>query len=245
MGSIAFGRHIDDGAFSEPDLDLLRALGPHIRRAVSINRLLDYHAIRAATFEAVLESVGSVVVLVDRALRVIHVNRAGREALEMRAPLFVRQGVLQLADRRAAMRLAEAVEAVEQRAGGLEQRIAIPLRTTGGEAFVIHVLPIQPRQLGTLVPPSAVAALFLASAASPAPPPIAAFAELYDLTPAEARIAELIAEGLAPAEIAGRIGAAPATVRTHLLRVFQKSGVSRQGDLAVRIRAFAGPASTA
>jgi DNA-binding CsgD family transcriptional regulator len=61
--------------------------------------------------------------------------------------------------------------------------------------------------------------------------PADALTLLYDLTPAESRIFELIADGQALSDIAVVLGIAPSTVKTHLLRVFDKTGCRRQADL--------------
>lgn len=53
------------------------------------------------------------------------------------------------------------------------------------------------------------------------------------LTLSEARVAALIGAGLSPRDIAGKLGLAEETVRTALKRVFSKTGVSRQSELAV------------
>jgi DNA-binding CsgD family transcriptional regulator len=66
---------------------------------------------------------------------------------------------------------------------------------------------------------------------SPPALPGDALALLYDLTPAELRVFELIATGTTQPEIAHRLGIAPSTVKTHLLRVFAKTGCGRQADL--------------
>jgi DNA-binding CsgD family transcriptional regulator len=54
---------------------------------------------------------------------------------------------------------------------------------------------------------------------------------LYGLTPAEARIAELLVGGATPAQVATELGLRGSTVKTHLLRVYEKTGVHRQSDL--------------
>jgi DNA-binding CsgD family transcriptional regulator len=54
---------------------------------------------------------------------------------------------------------------------------------------------------------------------------------LFDLTPAEARLAALIAAGDAPVPAAAKLGITPSTARSVLKRVFQKTGVSRQAEL--------------
>jgi DNA-binding CsgD family transcriptional regulator len=58
-----------------------------------------------------------------------------------------------------------------------------------------------------------------------------ALALLYDLTPAEARIFELVCTGRTQAEISFELGIGRSTVKTHLLRVFEKTGCKRQLDL--------------
>lgn len=53
----------------------------------------------------------------------------------------------------------------------------------------------------------------------------------FELTPAEARLAKLIAEGERLDSIANRLGISVHTARTHLKRVFEKTGVERQAEL--------------
>jgi DNA-binding CsgD family transcriptional regulator len=51
-------------------------------------------------------------------------------------------------------------------------------------------------------------------------------------TPAEARLAALVGSGLSPRESAEKLGITEETARTVLKRVFSKTGVSRQSELA-------------
>jgi DNA-binding CsgD family transcriptional regulator len=55
---------------------------------------------------------------------------------------------------------------------------------------------------------------------------------LFDLTPAEARVANAIANGQGLPEIALRSGISYGTARTHMKRVLGKMGVSRQTQVA-------------
>ncbi|MCY3736556.1 MAG: helix-turn-helix transcriptional regulator [Gemmatimonadaceae bacterium] len=58
------------------------------------------------------------------------------------------------------------------------------------------------------------------------------------LTPAEARIAILLAENRTPRQIAAATGRAYSTVRTHLKHIFAKLGVSRQVEVAQLVLAL-------
>ena len=53
----------------------------------------------------------------------------------------------------------------------------------------------------------------------------------FKLTPAEARTLERLLNGSTPTEIAGELGVALPTVRTHLSNIFAKTGAARQADL--------------
>jgi DNA-binding CsgD family transcriptional regulator len=78
---------------------------------------------------------------------------------------------------------------------------------------------------------NAVAALFVAPASLPPRIPTDTLVLIYDLTPAESRVLELVCEGATQEAIADALGIARSTVKTHLLHVFEKTGCSRQVDL--------------
>lgn len=56
-------------------------------------------------------------------------------------------------------------------------------------------------------------------------------ATIYGLSPAQKQVAALIAEGLSLTDIAERMGITPNTARTHLSRIFDKTGVHTQPAL--------------
>lgn len=61
-----------------------------------------------------------------------------------------------------------------------------------------------------------------------------ALGDVFGLTPTQARVAVLLAEGLTAAQIGLRLGVALSTVRTHLRQVLGRLGANRQAD-AVRL----------
>jgi DNA-binding CsgD family transcriptional regulator len=54
---------------------------------------------------------------------------------------------------------------------------------------------------------------------------------LFDLTPAEAKIAALLAEGQSIITITDELSISESTAKTHLRRIFEKTGTSRQAEL--------------
>jgi DNA-binding NarL/FixJ family response regulator len=66
--------------------------------------------------------------------------------------------------------------------------------------------------------------------------PIAAVAEVEDLSPREREILELLANGLPNKEIAGRMGVADGTVRWHLRHIYHKLHVRSRTEAALKFR---------
>ncbi|ALO99628.1 Putative transcriptional regulator [Streptomyces hygroscopicus subsp. limoneus] len=64
-----------------------------------------------------------------------------------------------------------------------------------------------------------------------------AWAERYDLTPREAEVTRLAAEGLSNQRIGWQLGMSHRTVASHLSRVFAKTGVSSRKHLPAALRA--------
>jgi DNA-binding CsgD family transcriptional regulator len=120
--------------------------------------------------------------------------------------------------------------------------VAVPLTGRDGERYVSHVLPLTAgarRRAG--MSHAAVAAVFVRKASIEAPSPPETIARHYSLTPTELRVLLVNVEVGGVAETADALGIAAATVKTHLHRVFGKTGVNRQADLVKLVAGFANP----
>jgi DNA-binding CsgD family transcriptional regulator len=60
-------------------------------------------------------------------------------------------------------------------------------------------------------------------------------AELYELTPAEGRLLNLILDDCGLFEAAERLGVSRNTARTHMKRIYVKTGTRRQAELVRRL----------
>ncbi len=232
IGNVAFGRHGSAGPIRSGEIDGLRLLAPHLRRAVVIGNLFEMKAIEAATLGSALDALASPMVLVDDSLGIIHANAAARQMLAARTPIRSDSGALTLPAAVSHGALARAVRDAAGDAIALGAKgIGIPAPGPDDNPYVVHVLPLKPGEMRRGIAPRVAAALFVTSAGATPRLPADALALLFDLTPAETRVFELIVAGKTRSEIADTLGIAQSTLKTHLLRLFDKTGSSRQADL--------------
>jgi DNA-binding CsgD family transcriptional regulator len=228
LANIAFSLHKSRPTAPEAALEELRLLAPHLRRAATISRILEREATRAATFEAALDAAGSGAVLVRGDMEIVHANATAETMLRSGDPIRSSGGRLRLINELVPGHLETAVQAAAAGAAAIGRRgIGIPARRRDGSPLVTHVMPLEAR-LGTRS--SADAVVFLADGGAE-PLPTDRLSLLFGLTPAETRVFEMAASGSSPDQMAERLGIAPSTVRTHLQRVYEKTGRHRQAEL--------------
>ena len=238
-------RHERDGAVDDQARRRMRLIAPHVRRSVLAGRLIDLETAKTATYADVLDSIGAGVFLVDAGARIIHANIAGQVMLEAGDFLRTVDGRLAAGDSETNKTLRGTFAGNGDEAVGIKG-IAVPLITRSGEHYVAQVLPLtasKPRCASIIRP--AVAALFVHKAALQAATLPKAIAKSYRLTPAELRVLLAIVELGSVPEVARALGVASSTVRTHILRLYKKTGTGRQTDLVKLVVGFRNPLADA
>ncbi|MGI8570275.1 MAG: helix-turn-helix transcriptional regulator [Methylocella sp.] len=143
-----------------------------------------------------------------------------------------------LKDRSADNLLRDAIAAIDV-AGGSSVR-SFPVRDTGAEAMMVaHVVPIRLSARDIFV--RCAAALVLTPVTLPQAPPVELVQSLFDLTPAEARVARSLASGKTVEDIATDGGTSANTIRTHVRGVLEKTGCNRQVDIVALLTAISSP----
>ncbi|GAC1437623.1 MAG: hypothetical protein NVS1B11_01780 [Terriglobales bacterium] len=97
------------------------------------------------------------------------------------------------------------------------------------EALQLLVSPIRARDAVWHRRPAAI--VLINDPSREVRPPQAALRGLFGLTPAECRIALLVAGGYSKREIVERVGVSTNTVKSHLSAIFVKTGLRRQAEL--------------
>ena len=225
--------------WSSEQLGLVRRFLPHLRHYISVRQALDKAGALGASLAALLDETGFGVLHLDWRGRIVEANDAARDSLRRGDALFDEGGQLRArapGDDAALQRLlARALTPHDgDRAGGstVVKRPGVlagcplhvnPLPATEFAASYLGalVLVVEPEGRTRIDPDLVGAAL--------------------GLTPAESRIAVRLARGESVREIMAATGRSENTVRWHMRQIFQKHGLTRQGELIRLVLSLAGP----
>jgi DNA-binding CsgD family transcriptional regulator/PAS domain-containing protein len=243
--AVMFGvfRHERNGFVDDETRHRMRLIAPHIRRAVIIARMFDLNIAETATFADTLDGLNAGLCLVDAGGRIIHANAAGQAILDDGDILHDIGGRLAACDGQVNQTLREVFAAAGQGDAALGTRgIAVPLIGRSGEHYIAHALPLTSgaRQRAGIAT-TAVAALFVRKAALAMSSRPEAIGKIFKLTPTELRVLLAIVEVGGVPEVAAALGVADSTVRTHVNRLFAKTGATRQADLVKLVAGYATP----
>lgn len=214
------------------NLDALARLVPHMVRALQVMQRLDLAAHREDALQVALARVAHAVMLVDHSGRLMHANAAAEALLESDQSLALAHGrlVSHNAGANAVLQaaLARAV-ACGADPGGIEEFI-VP--RDGRRPLLLNVVPVSPASREKMVPDVRAAAVIFAVDPDARPPlRVDAVVRACGLTPAEGRVLGAIIAGHRLEAVAQRLGVARGTVKTHLERIFSKTGTTRQSEL--------------
>lgn len=236
LARLELARHERHGNITQREIEIGRLLIPHLRRAVTISNVLNAKSVEACNFAEALDALKVAIVLTDAGGLILHSNPAADEILTADGPLRRMNGILTAQSARAD---AEISAAIALASGNTEMRdVGLAVRLgDDAQPMVAHVLPLTRNKSVRRAEP--VAAIFI-TVNSNEVASARAIADGYGLTGAETRVLEEVLSGRTVAELAERLGVTTATARTHLSRIFAKTGVQRQSAL-LRLAASMSP----
>jgi DNA-binding CsgD family transcriptional regulator len=244
-GAALFGvfRDLRQGRIDAKARSRMRQLAPHVRRALMICRTIEARSAEAASLADTMDGLRAGLFLVDPGGRIVHANASARAMTEDGATLRASAGRLTAADAKTSRALDETLYAASQGDAAVGRKgIALPLPGRDGNRYAAHVLPLTAGERRRAAAyHGAIAAVFVHETAVEGTSPAELIAKHYGLTPSELRVLLAVVQAGSVQDTADALGISRATVKTHLHRVFGKTGASRQVDLVRLVAAFANP----
>lgn len=232
LAAITILRPKQRGTFTSRDVALLRALVPHLQRGLQFHRrivAIDSH--RRSLGDALdLLPVGVFLLGRDGALLVV--NRAARGLLDQNDGLSARRDGLAAAGHAECTALRVLIRTAVRPGEGVSSGGTMVIsRPSRRRSYLVMVVPVSARRFTLDGPAQPVAAVVVTDPEREETTPAELLMGLFGLTPAEARLAALLAEGKSLAESAADLRVSLNTVRTHLKRVLSKTDSRGQADL--------------
>ncbi|GAB5452068.1 MAG: helix-turn-helix transcriptional regulator [Halioglobus sp.] len=233
LARLRFARRSTEPRFLKRERQLLELLLPHLRRAIEIYARLNRTLSERDVYAGAVDQLSVATIILDEQGRVLTTNAVGKALLANSQGLSLQAGRLHIEGRDINKELQLALTNIVR----AQQR---------GETAVVKALrlprPGEKSDLGLVVRPvpsgqrhesqaSPAAAVFISDPDLQDSTSQQSLRQLFDLTPAEARLATLLARGLSLAEGSEVQGISPHTARAQLKSIFVKTGVSRQAEL--------------
>lgn len=234
VADIALFRHQSHGLVTDEDVQVLRLLAPHLRRAAEISDLLEMRSLESAILRSTLDELSAAVIVVDDSAIIRFANAAANAHMA---------GRHQFADERGRLVCVPAQYRREfSRALGRAQSgepATLQFSAAGQSNDVAHIVPLKVSSswtIGNLVVVILSTSQRLANANE-----IEAIGHIFELTAAELRLLPSLLTGATLHTIADDLGLSEATVKTQRMSIFAKTGVSHRSELTALVVRFLSP----
>jgi DNA-binding CsgD family transcriptional regulator len=220
------------GPLTRQQVAFLDRLLPHLQRACRIGLQHFVYSTQALVGHMLVNKLRQPVILMTPTAEVMHANEAAQALLRRTPAVQVVDGRLRMPQPyqsdllRQVAELEQSLKSSQPADGGLREPVSqfrsLQLRDDAGEGRGLLYAFFSVRPVVMLI--------FYHPCSAPAIDSSLLYA-VFGLTPAEARIASLLAEGRSLKEIAEQQGTQHETVRKQLRSIYQKTATNRQPDL--------------
>jgi DNA-binding CsgD family transcriptional regulator/PAS domain-containing protein len=226
-------RRAQDGPMDDASISLLETLLPHVQTALEIRKKLQTADLQSHFSEVALESMGTAALLVSADGHVLHMNSLAATIVKKADGLRLEGASLTARNPGESARLKSIIlgAAMSGRPGAqTEPGGAMNISRQGTKLpLQVAVLPLPEMSRQSIKVQCAL--VFICDPAAAPRPRSEALRALYALTPAEARLADLLLQGLDVAQAAQQLHTTLATTRFQLKRVQAKTNTHRQSEL--------------
>lgn len=222
---------VGTGGWSSRQIELIRRLLPHVRHYVSVRQALADAGALGSSFDELLAATGCGIIQLDWRGRIRAANDRARELLRTADGLLDQGGRLSARWPEDDAHLQRLVARALPPYGSRGTAGSMMVRRSGKQPpLKLQVVPASSQEEEFRAWPVA-ALVFVTHPRSPTHLNPGSVKAALGLTPAESRVAVLLAEGKSVSQIAAAVGREQSTIRTHVRHIFGKLGITRQVDL--------------
>ncbi|TXS94138.1 hypothetical protein FV139_11095 [Parahaliea maris] len=221
-------RNEAQGDFSREEAQAFQALYAPMRRALRLLARIQHSETERQVYQTALEQMAIGALVLDTQARVVSCNATAQALIADCDEISIIGNRIKLQDVALQQVLAGHFEAVMAKADPTCEVMAIPRNSEPALGLLMRGL----RGISTLSGPQQPAlVVYLSDPARHQLAPRNLVAQLFGLTPTEATLATMLADGLSLAEAASAMHVSENSVRSYCKRIYSKTGLSRQGEV--------------
>ena len=239
--TIGLLRSQEQGPLPAENIAFLNKLIPHIRRAARIGVNHFVYSTRALVGHALINKLNQPVILTTTTGKVIHINEAGKNLLRSTQLITIKNDHLEMPQSSMVNFLATCagIEREIKLNGDITETSAnfksLQIHSAGNaqhtEKLYAFYSPLMPQKMMGSFGLRPLIMLMFYHPESTAPVDNTLLTAAFSLTPAECKIATLLAEGYSVLEIASSLEKKEDTIRKQLQSIYQNTSTNRQPEL--------------
>lgn len=219
-----------DPDFTEDDKALVAQFIPHLERSIKIHMQLNRIETERNLYAGAVDQLAVGTIILDEDGKVLQTNRVAERLLQDKDGLKLVNDGLQVGNPRDTQEFRRLVKQAlhSQKSNQPSVVEALRVQRPSGKAdlgIIVRSVPLSAWNEGKQCPSVVI---FISDPEQESSAPQEIVKALFDLTPAEAQLAMLLANGLTLDEASDALGISRNTARAHLRSTFSKTGVTRQ-----------------
>ena len=231
--SLRLSRGVDAKAFSSQDKKLCSALIPHLQRALVIHSQIHHIESERALYANTVDQLSVAMFLLNEQRQIMKTNQAADLLLKEKQGINKVSHCLALDNQQDNQQLRNLINKVIESQNNDQTLVAqaLQVQRPNGDlplGLIVRSIPTRERIEGESGPAVAV---FVSDPLHKTQAPAPVLAQLFGFTPAEAKLAMQLANGLSLDEAVEALGVSRNTGRAHLRSIFAKTGVTQQTQL--------------
>ncbi|HBO3620500.1 helix-turn-helix transcriptional regulator [Pseudomonas aeruginosa] len=227
---IRVSRGLESPGFTEQDKAMLAYFLPHLERSVSLHTQINRIETERNLYAGAVDQFAVGTIILDENGKILQTNQVANRLLKEKDGLKISADSLQVGTPRDCQEFRRLVKQAlqSQQAAGPSVVEAMRVQRPSGRTdlgIIVRSVPLSEWNEGKHCPSVVI---FVSDPEQESSAPQEIVKALFDLTPAEAHLAMLLANGLTLDEASEEQGISRNTARAHLRSTFSKTGVTRQ-----------------
>ncbi|EOT7836633.1 helix-turn-helix transcriptional regulator [Pseudomonas aeruginosa] len=227
---IRVSRGLESPGFTEQDKAMLAYFLPHLERSVSLHTQINRIETERNLYAGAVDQFAVGTIILDENGKILQTNQVANRLLKEKDGLKISADSLQVGTPRDCQEFRRLVKQALQSQQAAEPSVveAMRVQRPSGRTdlgIIVRSVPLSEWNEGKHCPSVVI---FVSDPEQESSAPQEIVKALFDLTPAEAHLAMLLANGLTLDEASEEQGISRNTARAHLRSTFSKTGVTRQ-----------------